>query len=253
MDHACKNCTNDIEQNFCSHCGQKKYKRIDRKYLIDEIQYIAIHTNKGFFYSIKKILKNPGQTARDFIEGNRVNHYKPIYLAFLLCGISTFISVKIIGFNDIMLAEYQQQGLDINRSNKIFAIMTDYLAIINLLMVPFFAVFSLVAFRKWGQNYFEHVVMNSFFLSYYTLIYIILYPLLYIFRENHSVFIWLTFGLMLIIPFLSIWFYKGFYTDKKISSIILRVGFIFLQSFLAYIALLLFILIIGVAIKLITH
>jgi len=253
MDHTCKNCTNEIELNFCSHCGQKKYKRIDKKYLIDEVQYIAIHTNKGFFYSIKKILRNPGQTARDFIEGNRVNHYKPLYLAFLLCGISTFISVKIIGFNDIMLEEYRQQGLNINKSNKIFATMTDYLAVINLLIVPFFAIFSFIAFRKWGQNYFEHVVMNSFFLSYYTMIYIILYPLLYVFRDNHSAFTSITFGLLLIIPLLCIWFYKGFYTDKKITSIALRVLFIFLQCLLAYVALLLFILTVGIIIKLIMH
>lgn len=57
---------------------------------MDEIQYTFLHTNKGLLYSIKHILKNPGNTAREFIDGNRVNHYKPILLTFLLGGIAGF-------------------------------------------------------------------------------------------------------------------------------------------------------------------
>ncbi len=61
MENNCLNCNHPIIDNFCSNCGQKKFKRIDRKYLIDEVQYLVVHTNKGFFYSIKNILKNPGK------------------------------------------------------------------------------------------------------------------------------------------------------------------------------------------------
>ena len=78
MENTCQNCNNLIVENFCSNCGQKKFKRIDKKYVFDEIQYTLLHTNKGLFYSIKKLLRNPGKTAREYIEGNRVNHYKPI-------------------------------------------------------------------------------------------------------------------------------------------------------------------------------
>ena len=92
MENNCKNCGAIVSSNFCGDCGQKNFHRIDKKYLTDELQYIFLHTNKGFFYSIKKILRNPGKTAKEFIEGSRVNHYKPIMLTFLLSGISTFIS-----------------------------------------------------------------------------------------------------------------------------------------------------------------
>jgi hypothetical protein len=57
MEDNCKNCGTLITANFCSNCGQKKYKRIDKKYLIDELQYTVLHTNKGFFYSVKKFLE----------------------------------------------------------------------------------------------------------------------------------------------------------------------------------------------------
>lgn len=98
----CLNCGNQITENFCSNCGQKKYKRIDKKYIWDELQYTVFHTNKGLLYSIKTTLKNPGKTAKDFIEGNRVNHYKPILLVFVLSGIATFLTFKVLNFKEII-------------------------------------------------------------------------------------------------------------------------------------------------------
>ena len=81
MAENCKNCNEPIAGNFCSHCGQKKYKRIDKKYIWDEIQYSVLHTNKGLFYSIKSILKNPGKTAREFVVRQNVSvHYNMIII-----------------------------------------------------------------------------------------------------------------------------------------------------------------------------
>jgi len=64
MKEICQNCKNTITDNFCGNCGQKKYKRIDRKYIFDELQYTILHTNKGFFYSIKNIFRNPGKNCK---------------------------------------------------------------------------------------------------------------------------------------------------------------------------------------------
>ena len=122
MELNCQNCNEIITGHFCSNCGQKKYKRIDRKYILDEIQYTFLHTNKGFLYSVKNIIKNPGKTAREFIDGNRVNHYKPILLAFVLSGISAFISFKIIGLQKIMSSFYAKENIN-------SAFMNDYMTI----------------------------------------------------------------------------------------------------------------------------
>lgn len=108
MENFCKNCNQLITANFCANCGQKKFKRIDKKYIWDELQYTVFHTNKGLLYSVKNILKNPGKTAKEFIDGNRVNHYKPILLVFVLSGISAFISYKIIGLKEIMSDFYSK-------------------------------------------------------------------------------------------------------------------------------------------------
>lgn len=115
MSEICKNCQGEIAFNFCANCGQKKAKRIDGKYVKDELQYVLIHTNKGFFYSLKKVVRNPGKTASEFIDGNRVNHYKPILMVFLLAGISAFITNTFIH-----PAEVMRQSSGIFQDKKVF-------------------------------------------------------------------------------------------------------------------------------------
>ena len=185
MEQNCQNCNTLILNNFCDNCGQKKFKKIDRKYIWDEIQYTFLHTNKGFLYSIKNIIKNPGKTARAFVDGNRVNHYKPILLVFVLSGISTFISVKIIGFEKIMSAFYAKETLNSEYMNDVMTSLKSYNSILMLLLVPVFALTTKLAFRKWGNNYYEHVVINAYIVCVYTLFNIIIIsPLLYIFKNK---------------------------------------------------------------------
>lgn len=248
MENNCQNCGELINGNFCSNCGQKKYRRIDRKYIVEEVQYSLLHTNKGFFYSIKKILKNPGKTAREFVDGNRVNHYKPILLAFVLSGISAFISIKLIGIYKVM-ETYSVDGKSINTPGmqELMSFVTSYNSFLAVLMIPFFAFLSKLAFYKWGHNYYEHVVMNAFFQSFYTIIYIIfLYPLMFLAKDNSAMMKLLLGVSVLILPFLMVWFYKEFYTERKISSIMLRILSIFLILGVLYVVLIFIVVVIGV-------
>lgn len=223
MEVTCLNCNNEIKQNFCSNCGQKKYKRIDRKYIWDEIQYSTVHMNKGFFYSIKNTLINPGRTARTFIDGNRINHYKPIALAFILSGVSAFISFKIIGYGDIMTSLQEEQVAKSQMMQEINAFNQSYSALQFLALIPFFALFTKWSFKSWGHNFYEHVVMNAFILAYYNIICIILfYPIIYFFKENVSVVMTMTtvatMSFLIIIPY----FFKEFYREYPFKQILKR-------------------------------
>lgn len=238
IQKTCPNCTAIIVDNFCSSCGQKKYKRIDRKYVIDELQYTLLHTNKGLFYSIKKILQNPGKTAREFIEGNRVNHYKPVLLVFILSGISTFISYKILGITEVMTAYYNSENMDLNAklNADIMSFLASYNSIFMLLLVPLFAITTKIAFRKWGQNYYEHIVMNCYIVSCYTLSSMILvFPILFFTKDNPHAFFKITQISLLLIPIILFWFFKGFYANHSTKRIILRVLAIIGLTLLGYI------------------
>lgn len=219
----CQNCNQDIVDNFCAKCGQKKYKRIDKKYVLDELQYTLVHTNKGFMYSVKSILRNPGKTAREFIYGNRVNHYKPIGLVFILAGISTFISFKIIGL-DQMMKGAQMPGQNTQVMTEMMGFLQNYNSILMLIFIPILALLSKLSFGDWRNNYYEHTVMNAFGMAYYTIVTILfVYPIMYLFRNNPEISLKMSMYLMLTIPVMMVYFYKHFYHEKKLKTIIIRV------------------------------
>lgn len=247
MAENCKNCNEMINANFCGNCGQKKFKRIDRKYLWDEIQYTFLHTNKGFLYSVKNILKNPGKTAREFIDGNRVNHYKPILLAFVLSGISAFISFKLIGLSKIMAGFYAENKVSSEFMNDYTTFFSSYNSAIMLLLIPLFALLTRLAFRKWGDNYYEHVVANAYFLCFYTLVSIILvYPVMYLLRDNPEHVMSLTSLYSLLSPLLLFWFFKEFYPAKPTRNILMRTLLLLVYMILGFMLLMVFVFIIGI-------
>ncbi|MPT30513.1 MAG: DUF3667 domain-containing protein [Chryseobacterium sp.] len=246
MAENCQNCNEIITASFCGNCGQKKYKRIDRKYIWDEIQYTFLHTNKGFLYSVKNIIKNPGKTAREFIDGNRVNHYKPILLAFVLSGISAFISFKIIGLSKILNQFYSERKVSSQFMNDYTTFFNSYNSIIMLLLIPLFALFTKLAFRKWGHNYYEHVVLNAYVLCFYTLFSIIItYPIMYLVKDNPNYLINVTSLSMVATPFMLFWFFKEFYPNKPVKSIITRIFLLIIYMIIGFFLLLILVFILG--------
>jgi len=225
MEYSCLNCITPITDNFCSQCGQKKYKRIDRKYIWDEIQYTTIHTNKGFLYSVKNVFKNPGKTARKFLDGNRVNHYKPISLAFILSGISAFVSFKVIGLDKLVRASIQ------NNPQMSSPMMQDYLQFTNkysaflmLAFLPILAFFSRFLFRKSQDNYYEHIVMNAFGLSFYNIFYVLLIaPIIYFLKENAVTAVKISNYSFCLFPIMMTWFYINVYPERSYKNIFFRV------------------------------
>lgn len=246
MEYLCQHCNNDINANFCSNCGQKRFKRIDKKYVIDEIQYVLIHTNKGFLYSVKNIIKNPGKTARDFIIGDRVSHYKPLLLVFLLSSIATFIGYKVLNMGEIMNKSFSTQNLNSAFMNDVMALLSSYTAFLYLLLIPLFALCTKLAFSNWGQNYYEHVIMNSYIISCYMIFSIVVvYPILYLFKTDTDTFLQISLISTLVIPIIIIWFFKCFYPEKSLTTIIWRSLLSILLAGVAYFILIMIVMVGG--------
>ena len=238
MADTCKNCGETITHNFCAGCGQKKFKRIDAGYVKDEMQYSVLHMNKGFFYSVKKLIVNPGKTAREYIDGNRVNHYKPILLAFVIAGIATFTSFKGLGLSAILQRYYAEQQLSSAFSNDMVTVLQGWNAFIMLGLIPFFALTTWLAFKKFGHNYFEHMVLNAYFMAYYTLISIVLiYPILFFVRDVPSTFVSISQMSILLAPALLLWFFRGFYPEKRMSRIAVNLAATFTLLILGFLIL----------------
>lgn len=233
----CQNCQHEINLNFCPNCGQKKYKRIDASYLKDEIQYTLLHTNKGFFYTLKKIISKPGQTTKEYLDGNRINHYKPLLLVFVLTGISTFISYKLLNMGDVMTSFFEEVNKESGNqafSQNYMAFLYNYTTLIIMSFLPFLALSSYLAFKNQGHNYFEHVIINSFFFVLYTIaIIFIISPILYFIKDPQT-YLLISFGATILGYPLIIWFYKGLYPHLSIGQLLWKTTLMAIYAFILY-------------------
>ncbi len=119
---------------------------------------------------------------------------------------------------------YTQKNINNSQLEDFMNFLSSYTSIIMLLLIPLFALSTWIAFKKWGYNYYEHHVMNAFILSFYTLISILfIYPVMFIFRHSPNVFILITQLSLLIVPLILFWFFKTFYKNKPVKSIVLKV------------------------------
>lgn len=245
MSETCKNCSTEIVLNFCGNCGQKKAKRIDRTYIKDELQYTVLHMNKGFLYSVKNILKAPGKTAREFLEGNRVNHYKPILLVFVVAGISAFLTNTLI-HPEVIIEKYYashkiKSAFDVNAYNSF---IYKYQALLMLASVPFMAFFTWLAFKKWGYNYCENVVITAYSMVYLQVLSIlIVLPIQFLLRNDPNLFTTISVSVTFLLTIgAMIRFYIDLYDKKSAGDVIMRLFILLVVCIVLYVV----IIIIGV-------
>lgn len=221
----CSNCQTEFNSNFCPNCGQRAYTRIDKYYIVNELQSTVLHVNKGFLFTIKNLLLRPGKTAREFVAGQRMYHYKPIMLVLVLTAISSVIEYKFIGLNDALIQSASDAGVSSNFMTNLLNFIAQYSGPVMLAMLPFYALFSKLAFRKWGYNYYEHIVLNAFLLSLLLIVQtLFLDPVMFFKRSDpHFVSSVASNSQYLLLPILSVIFFKGVFPDKSWGKIILRI------------------------------
>lgn len=159
---SCKNCETQFEGNFCPQCGQDaKTKRITTKDLGHDILHKLLPWDKGFLYTIRRLITDPGNMIREFIEGKRVKFHKPLSLIFI-----------VLAFTLIFLTKDSFQGMVNQQSEEARQLQSAYLdfimknmSIVYLAMVPSIALFSFLLYRKYNYNFAEHMVMNLYLLA----------------------------------------------------------------------------------------
>ena len=175
----CKNCNHRFKGKFCNNCGQNaNVEKIDFKYLLHEIPNSVFQVNRGFLFTIKELFTRPGHSIREFLDGKRRQHYKPlafVVLASTLYVISTYmiggntylsdvISGITIGMNDDGNELSATNFLNWLANNPTYA---------TLLLLPFFSLASYVAFVKSKRNYVEHLILNFYITGQQMVIYLI--------------------------------------------------------------------------------
>jgi hypothetical protein len=214
----CKNCDTELNSNFCPKCGQPKVlKRIDSHYIIHEIQHV-LHLERGFLYTIKELVVNPGENVKKYLSENRTRLVKPI-IFIILTSLIYSLSSYFFHFQDGYLAYLES---DTSSTGKIFKWAQDHLGYSNIIMGVFVAFWTKLFFRKYHYNIFEILILFCFAFGISMLIYSLFGTLKWLTKINFK-------HLADIICFVyTTWAIGHFYDKTKVSS--------YLKAFFAYIS-----------------
>jgi hypothetical protein len=187
MTSKCLNCNSNLTGDFCSSCGQSaEVHRINSHFLWHDIQHGFLHFDKGVLYTFKELFLKPGHSIREFIEGKRVKHFKPISLVILLAGIYGFLShyfnINILS-NNFQISGTGEKVIELkNTLNNVGEWTAQHYSLLSLIQIPFFSIATYIAFRKNGYNFMEHIVLNSFLTGQRLFLRILTFPIFYFFN-----------------------------------------------------------------------
>jgi hypothetical protein len=211
----------------------KETSVLNWQYVKDEVKYVVLHLNKGFLYSVKQLLTRPGDTVRDFLEGKRVNHYKPILLVFVLAGLNGFLS-QYINCKGVM-PEINNNPIA-KELPKMMNWISSHYAVVELTLLPLYSLCSWFAFKKFGYNYIENIIINCFASSQRLILGLITIPILYLVDSEHLMVV----SSLIALPIygVTIWLYLQLYKKEVVGDVIVRLllfGFLATVTFISMI------------------
>lgn len=213
MSIICKNCGNVFEGNYCNICGQKAETHpIDVHFIAHDLQHGLLHYEGGIVYSAKELFTRPGHAIRDYIEGKRVKHYKPISMLIVL---ATFYGLFYHVLNIDIFSNKENTLLNYEKLNEWIA---HHFSIITLLLLPILSLSSYLLFKKQGYNYTEHLILNSFYSSQKLFLRILTLPL-FIFVKNPETVLLIIRGMMILDILLMFWSYGQFFNKLPKSKV----------------------------------
>jgi hypothetical protein len=154
----CKNCNTEVNQNYCSNCGQASIlKRIDSHYIVHEIEHI-LHVERGILYTVKELLIRPGECVRHFISENRSRLVKPIIFVIITSLVYTLVN----HFFHIEDGYVKYEDSKKTTTTLIFQWISGHYGYANIMMGMFIALWTKLFFKKHGYNFFEILILLCF-------------------------------------------------------------------------------------------
>ena len=174
MEITCKNCNQTFKGHYCNNCGQPAdTHRINAHFLWHDIQHGLLHFDNGIPYSIKQLFIRPGHSIREFIEGKRIRHFKPLSLVAVLGALYGFLYHY---FHINLFQASTDLEIDFNDYNEW---MATHFAWVTIATIPIYTIGTYIVFRKQGYNFVELFVLNTFKASQRLSVQILTFPILF--------------------------------------------------------------------------
>ncbi len=157
LERICKNCEIKLEKDFkfCPNCGQEhKDKVVHFKQFILDFLGDYFTFDSLIIRSVKPLLFNPGFLTNEFLAGRRVRYIPPLRMFIFI----SIIFVLVLGPVD--------KTIDIERSEEaefLDSFFNVWFPRLFFLLLPLFALFLYVLFRKPGRFYLTHFIFSVHF------------------------------------------------------------------------------------------
>ncbi len=158
----CKSCGNSSEGNFCNNCGQSfTVKRISLPGMLHDVFHFFTHLDKGFGYTLKKLVTAPGHMQSAYISGDRSKHQKPFSMFFICATVAALSRYWIFK----ALAKYYHAG---NLAEANF--FHEYMVLVHIALLPLYIFITYLFFYKSKYNYAESGVLILYTVSFFFLL-----------------------------------------------------------------------------------
>lgn len=221
MNIKCKNCDKHYTGNYCNYCGQSSQTHdINARFFLHDIQHGLLHIDKGLFYTIHQMFIRPGHTIKDYMNGKRVRHFKPISFLIVIAGLYGFI-IHYFHFDNSIVFKNTANNENIQRLNNIFDWFNTHYTFNILLLLPFSSLCNYWAFYKKGYNYFQHLIINSFFYGFHLVLRLI-FILFFVFLDKEKTMKWMTIPDVLGLIF-NFWAFTQLFNFLSLKKIVIKV------------------------------
>ncbi|WP_316809125.1 DUF3667 domain-containing protein [Pedobacter agri] len=209
-----------MDSKYCPDCGHpSSIKRIDRKYIIHEIEHV-LHFERGILYTIRELILNPGENIRKYLSENRSRLVKPIIFIIVTSLIYTILT-HLFHIEDGYVKYHEVNDGTVSTVSKIVKWIQEHYGYANIMMGIFIALWLQLFFRKFNYNFYEVLIMLCFVMGMGMLIFSVFVILQAIMHFNVMSFAG-AFGI-----FYCVWAIGQFYFKSKVSS--------YIKGFFAYI------------------
>jgi len=152
----CSVCLTEIDENYCSTCGQYfKNERISTKSILADLFGNIFSLEKSFFKNIKIGLLEPKILISNYWNGFRRYYYSPN--KFLVIA-SLLFFIQIALFNNFF-------GLIVNSK-----VAPQFSLLFVIVLVSSF--FSFITYLKYKRSFYEHLILNIYNASLWSIIFI---------------------------------------------------------------------------------
>lgn len=187
----CKNCETKFEGHFCPHCGQS-VRDLDMpfKVLVLDIMANMWAFDTRVFKTLKSLIFKPGEMASDFVVGKR-ERYMPPFRIYIFVSIILFLLLNIAtsrqldktqnnitaseksevkgGINNNFVNQVKNSTQNTEKSREVINSILDkkdyyisrFFSILSwslFLLMPLYAFFLWVLFRKHQKYYLAHFI-----------------------------------------------------------------------------------------------